>query len=301
LSVHARTAKLESRKRSVRREQFRQARAIHGGLVNMLGAALAVKLSRVPIPGRKLRLSVYRGAFAKKYPPGLDEFEAELPLWRYPSFNSLFTRGIKPQCRPIANDGQFLCPCDGTVQEIGRIENGRIITLKGIEYTLASLLPGVNAAEFEGGNYAVIFLSPVDCHRVYCPADGTLEQVTHVPGHRLLVHPPFQRSDYPVYTLNERMIFQLSTPTGEYLLVMIAGWGVGNITLPQLPEFKPRSAQVESHRWDAPPAVSRGQWLATFELGSTVVLLTRPSPGIESLVASDTKVKYGQSLFGHRP
>ena len=298
MSIVAKQPVDRSRNRQVRREQLRQARQIHGGLVNMFGALLAIKLSRLPIPSRRLRLSVYRGAFAKKYPPGPNEFEAELPLWEYPSFNALFTRGIKPECRPIcADDGQFLSPCDGTMQEIGQIVNGRIVTLKGIEYTLASLLPGMNVGAFEDGQYAVIFLSPVDCHRVFCPQDGALEQIVHVPGHRLLVHPPCQTARYPVYTLNERMILQLSTPPGPCLLVMVAGWGVGNITMPLLPGFKPRSGEIESHRWTNPPPVRRGQWLATFELGSTVVLLAPPAAEVVSLVEPNAKVKYGQPLF----
>ena len=97
------------RKLNIKREQFRQAREIHGGWIKLLAAVMAIKLARMPIPGRKLRLSVYRGAFAKRYPPGLDEREAELPIWAYPSLNALFTRGIKPQCRPIpAAEPQFL-------------------------------------------------------------------------------------------------------------------------------------------------------------------------------------------------
>src|SRR5271170_2591599 len=120
--------------RDIKREQFRQAKKIHGGLMGMLGAATVVKLSRMPIPTRRLRLSVYRGAFGKKYPPGLNESEAERPLWEYSSFNALFTRGVKPECRPIPpGTRDFLSPCDGTVQEIGRVERGRIVTLKGIE------------------------------------------------------------------------------------------------------------------------------------------------------------------------
>lgn len=188
---------------SIKREQFRQAKQIHGGLAKLLAAHLAVKLSRLHIPGKGLRLRVYRGAFGKKYPPGLDEHEAELPLWAYPSLNAPFTRGIKAECRPIpGNASQFLCPCDGTVQEVGRIEGGRILTLKGIEYTLPSLLPGIDVRPFEGGHFAVVFLSPVDCHRVFSPQDATLDRVTHVPGHRLPVHPPFQRAQFPVYALN---------------------------------------------------------------------------------------------------
>jgi len=283
---------------TIKREQLRQAKQIHGGTRKLLGALLAIKLSRLPIPGKKLRTSIYRKAFTKKYPPGLNEGEAELPLWAYPSLNALFTRGLKPECRRIpVETPQFLCPCDGTVQETGRIENGRIVTLKGIEYTLESLLPGVDRGPFEGGCYAVIFLSPVDCHRVFCPQDGFIDRAIHVPGHRLLVHPPFQRAEFPVYALNERMILELSTPLGPCVVVMVAGWGVGNITLPSAPTFKPCSAEIEAHTFSTPSPVRRGRWLATFELGSTVVLLTPPANGVLSLVEAQAKVKYGQPLF----
>ncbi len=134
---------------------------------------------------------MYRSVFSKKYPPGLNEDEAEKPLWAYPSLNAVFTRGLKPAYRPIAaGTPQFLCPCDGTVQEVGRIEQGKILTLKGIEYSLDSLLPRTDTRPFEGGRFVIVFLSPRDCHRVFSPQDGLLEKVVHVPGYRLLVHPP---------------------------------------------------------------------------------------------------------------
>lgn len=284
--------------RDIKREQFRQAKKIHGGLMGMFGAAMVVKLSRMPIPTRRLRLSVYRGAFRKKYPPGLNEGEADRPLCEYPSFNALFTRGVKPEYRPIpSGTRQFLSPCDGTVQEIGRVEHGRIVTLKGIEYTLSSLLPGVDASEFDGANFAIVFLSPIDCHRVFSPQDAQLEEVIHVPGHRLLVHPPFQRPEYPVYTLNERMIFRLSTELGGCAVVMVAGWGVGNITLPLAPDFRPRSAEIETKKFSPPARLRRGDWMATFELGSTVVLFAPPAAEAVPAVSSHAKVKYGEPLF----
>ncbi len=60
----------------------------------------------------KAVLGLYRGFFAKRYPPGLNEQEAEKPLWAYPSLNALFTRGVKPECRPIpTGTSQFLAPC----------------------------------------------------------------------------------------------------------------------------------------------------------------------------------------------
>jgi phosphatidylserine decarboxylase len=283
---------------TVKLEQFRQARRIHGGLFNLSVAALGVKLSRLPIPTRKLRLSLYRTVFTKKYPPGLDEDEAEKPLWAYPSLNALFTRGLKPGCRPIpAGTPQFLCPCDGTVQEIGHVEQGKILTLKGIEYRLDSLLPLTDTRPFDGGHFAIVFLSPRDCHRVFSPQDGQVEEVVHVPGYRLLVHPPYQRAEFPVYTLNERIIICLSTPLGPCLLVMVAGWGVGNITLPLSPKFWRRKRGAVKKVFALPPAVRRGDWIATFELGSTVVLLTPASAGVQALVSPNEKVKYGQPVF----
>jgi phosphatidylserine decarboxylase len=287
--------------KTIKREQFRQAKMIHGGLWKFLVAVLGVKLSRLRIPTRKLRTSVYRKIFNKKYPPGINEAEAELLLSAYPSLNALFTRGIKPEFRPIpADTPQFLCPCDGTMQDFGRIERDKLLTLKGIEYTLDSLLPRVDTQAFENGNYAIIFLSPIDCHRVFSPQDGRLEEAIHIPGYRLPVHPPCQRAEYPVYALNERMILRIATPMGPCIVVMIAGWGVGNISLPAAPDFHPRRKELTSKVWSSPVDVKRGDWIATFELGSTAVLLTPPGMDVIPLVSPNEKVKYGQPLFTYR-
>jgi phosphatidylserine decarboxylase len=276
-------------------EEIRQASRIHGGLFSMFTAALGIRLARLPIP-RGLRLKLYRSVFGKKYPPGLDESEAEKPLDEYPSLNAVFTRGIKPHARPIAAGPYFVAPCDGTVQEIGRVDRGRFFTLKGIEYTLASLLPGVDVGPFEHGHFAIIFLSPLDCHRVFSPQEALLEEAIHVPGFRLLVHPPFQRAEYPTYTLNERVIFRLGTTVGPCVLVMIAGWGVGHVTLPAAPAFGRRPHGVSRHAFTPPLSLKRGDWLGTFELGSTVVLLT-PLSEADALVGSNDKVKYGEPVF----
>ncbi len=282
----------------IRMEGIRQARRIHGGVLQHCIAVLGVKLARLPVPTRSLRLRLFRNVYGKKYPPGLDENEAEKPLQTYPSLNALFTRGIKPEFRPIPlGTPQFLSPCDGTIQDAGLVRSGKILTLKGIEYTLQSLLPNIDPGPFEGGHFLVTFLSPIDCHRVFSPQDGHLEEIIHVPGYRLLVHPPYQRAEYPVYTLNERMILRFSTALGPCLVVMVAGWGVGNITFPFAPEFRPRSKEMECRTWSPPAKIGRGEWVATFELGSTVVLFVPPAAKVECLVSPNQEVKYGQPVL----
>jgi phosphatidylserine decarboxylase len=278
-------------------EQFRQASAIHGGMFNLCLATLGIKLARVKIPSKRLRGRLYRQIYGGKY-AALNEAEMDSPLSTYPSLNALFTRGVRPDCRPIADaPDQFLCPCDGTIQDIGKICRRMILTVKGIEYDLGALLPHIDVSAFEGGRFAILFLSPSDCHRVFSPHDGRLEEVIHVPGYRLLVHPPYQKKEYPVFTLNERVILRLGTTHGGCILVLVAGWGVGNITIPLDSTFRPRQRMLARKAYRPPMPVQRGEWLGTFELGSTVILLTPPAERVTTHFGHDHHVRYGQPIF----
>jgi phosphatidylserine decarboxylase len=78
---------------------------------------------------------------------------------------------------------------------------------------------------------------------------------------------------------------------------MVAGWGVGHITLSVDRRFRHDRRKITRRVYDSPIAVKKGQWLATFELGSTVILLTEPADQVTAWVSREDKVKYGQSLF----
>ncbi len=263
----------------------------------MLGAAIGVRLSRTPIPTATLRRKVFSMIYGGKY-GALDEAELEKPLEQFRSLNELFTRGVKPGLRPVPErTDQFLSPVDGTVQDIGRLENDTVMTIKGIRYTLNSLCPETDTTPFNDGRFAILFLSPKDCHRVFTPAEGTLEQMVHVPGHRLLVHPPYQTPEFPVFSLNERLVMQLDTPLGKCLLIMVAGWGVGHITHPFRigRRFSPRRVCVT--KLDPPRPMSRAEWIATFELGSTVILITERNCTSAALVERDQKIRFGEPVF----
>jgi phosphatidylserine decarboxylase len=283
-----------------RLEQFRQARRIHGGMMNLWAASLGVKLSRLPIPSRRLRERVYRTVYGKKY-RALNEAELDRPLADYRSLNELFTRGVRADCRPISGtETQWLCPCDSTVQDVGRLTGSTLLTIKGIEYSLESLLPEMETQHLRGGAFAIFFLSPADCHRVFAPAAGLLHEIRHIPGRRLLVHPPFQRAEFPVFTLNERVILRLTTALGECVLVLVAGWGVGNITHPFPVAMQPTHRGISCHQFAQPRPVSCGEWLATFELGSTVILISEGGRELVSDVQRDAAVVYGQPAFSQQ-
>jgi phosphatidylserine decarboxylase len=183
------------------------------------------------------------------------------------------------------------------IQEVGRLQQATLLTAKGVRYTLSSLLPGIDSKPFEDGAYAVLFLSPADCHRVFSPSQAALEEVIHVPGRRLLVHPPFQRQEFPVFVLNERVIMRFQTPARRYLLVLVAGWGVGNITHPWRARPKLSRRRVTRRRFESPRDVASGEWVATFELGSTVILIAETHEGVAAHVEPSEQVHYGQPLF----
>lgn len=282
---------------AIRIEQMRQARRIHGGTLSMCAAAAAVRLSRVPIPSRWLRERLYRQVYGNKY-SRLSEDELERPLGDYRSLNDLFTRGVRAGCRPVTvADNRFLSPCDGTVQDCGRLDRDNLLTVKGTEYSLSSLLPEVDTRHYVNGAFGILFLSPADCHRVFAPQRAVLREIVHVPGSRLLVHPPYQRREFPVLSLNERIILPLETPLGRCVLVMVAGWGVGNITFPYDVQLKTSRRKVTRRRLPEPIALDVGQWLATFELGSTVVMLTEPRPNAELLLERGRSIRFGAPVI----
>jgi phosphatidylserine decarboxylase len=172
--------------------------------------------------------------------------------------------------------------------------------VKGIDYSLESLLPEIDTARFHNGAFAIFFLSPADCHRVFAPGTGAIHEIRHIPGRRLPVHPPYQRREFPVFTLNERVILSLTTSVGACALVMVAGWGVGNITHPFDTALRISHRRITRREFTLPRRIDRGEWIGTFELGSTVILIAEANGPIVPLLALEDRVVYGQPAFSMR-
>src|SRR5258708_22988792 len=69
--------------------------------------------------------------FIKRYAPDLNEAVLS-NIEDYPTFNSFFTRYLKPECRPIAPDADVIVsPADGGVSQIGVIKNDTLLQAKG--------------------------------------------------------------------------------------------------------------------------------------------------------------------------
>jgi phosphatidylserine decarboxylase len=243
-------------------------------------------------PKTMVKLSIK--AYAKSL--GIDLDEAERPVEQYASFAEFFTRRLKPGARPIA-DTAVVSPVDSLVQAIGRIDGeGLISQVKGHDYSVASLL-GTEGHAFQGGHFAVLYLSPADYHRFHSPVAGTVTGYRYIKGCLVSVKPWLHNLVAGLLVSNERVISFLDSALGPVALVAVGATGVGRIRL-SYSSFVSNLAGVPSSEETLrePLQVVAGDELGAFDLGSTIVLLL-PDAGLRPLVQVGDKLRLGQALY----
>lgn len=201
----------------------------------------------------------------------------------YDTFNAFFTRALKPGARPLA-DAAFVCPVDGAISQLGRIEGDRIFQAKGHHYDTRALLGGdaALAQAFQGGSFATIYLSPRDYHRIHMPAAATLRRMLHVPGELFSVNPATAAGVPGLFARNERVVCLFDMPVGErtvpFALVLVGATIVGSMATTWHGVVNPpRPGTVREWRYDDTPLrLDKGAEMGRFLLGSTVVLLWPP-------------------------
>ena len=208
---------------------------------------------------------------------GVDMSEAAEPdITRYASFNDFFTRALRAGARPLA-DADYVCPVDGAISQFGAIERDQIFQAKGHHYSTCALLAGdaALAGEFENGQFATIYLSPKDYHRVHMPCAGRLLRMVYVPGDLFSVNPTTVRGVPGLFARNERVVCVFDTARGPFVLVLVGATIVGSMaTVWHGVVNPPRPGEIK--RWDytnQPVELAKGAEMGRFLLGSTVVLL----------------------------
>ncbi|MGE4069695.1 MAG: archaetidylserine decarboxylase [Lysobacterales bacterium] len=226
----------------------------------------------------------------------------------YASFNDFFTRALRPEARPIASDsGALVSPSDGRISQIGRIRDGRIVQAKGMDYTLSELLGGREdeAARFEGGGFATIYLSPRDYHRVHVPYGGRLRRAIHVPGRLFSVAPWTTESIPRLFARNERLALLLDTDQGPMAVILVGAIFVSSIETTFDGEVTPPYAdqvRVQDYPGDQAPAFAVGAEIGRFNMGSTVIVLSAAAfPDWDAALSADTPVRMGQRLSAAAP
>lgn len=213
--------------------------------------------------------------FIRRY--GVNMAEAANPdLRSYTTFNEFFTRPLRDGARPLA-DASWVCPVDGAISQFGSIAGDQIFQAKGHSYSIRALVGGDAglAAQFEGGAFATLYLSPKDYHRVHMPCEGRLSRMIYVPGKLFSVNPTTARGVPGLFARNERVVCVFDSVHGPFALVLVGATIVGSMaTVWHGQVSPPRSASVrEWHYGGASVVLSKGAEMGRFLLGSTVVML----------------------------
>jgi phosphatidylserine decarboxylase len=251
--------------------------------------------ARARLP-RLLRKPLY-SAFARAVDARVEEAGADLA--DYASFGDFFARHLRDGARPI-DDGLLVSPCDGVVAAAGPIAGDTLVQAKGIDYTVGDLVvDDALAGELRDGQFATIYLSPRDYHRVHTPCAGSLRAYHYVPGRRWPVQPRFVQRVPKLFAVNERVVIELHTAWGPAAVVMVSATGVGNIWLTHLGDggADTRGWKAAGARHDVAVAgeLAPGDELGAFLLGSTVIVLL--PAGAPSLALTDGEVvRVGQAL-----
>lgn len=241
----------------------------------------------------------------RKFKVALDE-AAEPDPNAYPTFNSFFTRALKPGARIADADPRaLLMPADGRISQCGGIEplngrDGRIFQAKGQSFTVSELLGDeAAAAPFADGLFATVYLSPRDYHRVHMPWAGTLRETVHVPGRLFSVGTDAVKSVPRLFARNERLVCHFDTDFGPMCQVMVGALLVSGVETVwsgvEIPAYGDRITRKDYRGQNI--ALDRFAEMARFNYGSTViVLLPKGVATLSAALTPETPVLLGQRL-----
>ena len=215
--------------------------------------------------------------FIGRYGVNMSE-AAEPDFTAYPTFNAFFTRALKPGARTIDPAPETLTsPVDGAISQIGQISTDRVFQAKGQSFSLTELLGGDDerAEPFREGEFATIYLSPKDYHRIHMPMAATLKEMVYVPGKLFSVNPVTAENVPNLFARNERVACLFDTDAGPMAMVLVGAMIVGSVETTWAGVVAPNSGKVTQWQYSGDDAVrfEKGQEMGRFRLGSTVVLV----------------------------
>lgn len=237
-------------------------------------------------------------AFAKHF--DINVSEAEKPLAEYGSLNEFFTRRLKSGARPIAGDAKtIVSPVDGKVAAAGKIHKGRLYQVKGMDYTLFDLLNGdaEMTERFTDGEFATIYLSPQDYHRIHMPIGGKLTSTSYVPGSLFPVNPFAVHNVTNLFARNERIITYAETQAGLVAVIKVGATIVGSVKV-VYGDYTTNAWRRKGYTRELSPSprLAKGDELGRFEFGSTVIVLFEKGKADIRKFKPDEVVRLGQAI-----
>lgn len=226
---------------------------------------------------------------------GVNMDEAAEPVESFPTIVDFFTRALKDGVRPVCPaEDSVVSPADAKVYAVGKILGGRLPQAQSMDYAVSDLLAGDE--RFENGEFAVLYLSPKDYHRVHSARESEVLSYRYRRGALWPVFPAATRRVRDLFARNERLIVEQRSPgLGEFCCVLVGAFGVGRMRA----VFTELTTNTSANSYDSvlEPTfkLGRGDELGRFEMGSTVVLVFPPG-SVSWEVEAGVDVQVGQRI-----
>jgi len=227
----------------------------------------------------------------------LDLSEAKKTSFR--SLHDCFVRELKDGARPVDPDlAVMVSPCDAIVGACGRIEDTRLLQIKGLSYTLEDLLlDPVLVERYRDGSYVTLRLTASMYHRFHAPYDGRVECVTYIAGDTWNVNPIALKRIEKLFCRNERAVLRMRLTGGHVIaLVPVAAILVAGIRLNFLASLRDLDHEgPKTTRCDAP--FGKGGEMGWFEHGSTIIVFAPRGFALCDAVGEGTRIRMGEPLM----
>jgi phosphatidylserine decarboxylase len=239
--------------------------------------------------------------FVKRYQVDMSLALEQNPL-AYSCFNDFFTRALNADARPIdSNIESIVSPADGAFSQLGDIIDGRIFQAKGQECAVQELLGGDSdlAAEFTGGTFATVYLSPRDYHRVHMPYSGKLRAMISVPGELFSVNAVTAENVPRLFARNERVAAIFDTDIGPMAVILVGAMivaGIETVWDGQIAPFASREIATSLYPYQS-IILNKGDEMGRFKLGSTaIVLFANNKMQWDKKFSAGTSTKMGEAI-----
>lgn len=247
--------------------------------------------------------ALFIGCFARRYAVNMQEAERQ-QLSEYDSFNDFFTRSLKAGARNFDSLGsEIICPVDGGISAIGKVEGDAVFQAKGHSFTLNQLLAcEQNQSDaYRHGLFATLYLSPKDYHRVHLPYAGKLLSMTYVPGSLFSVNDWSVEAIPRLFARNERMVCHFETDLGAMAVVMVGAMIVGSMQTVWSDGPIKLSSKGQLKHWDLQHRnimLNKGDEMGRFLLGSTaIVLFANPQLAWDEKFKLQREIRLGQTMI----
>ncbi len=230
-------------------------------------------IGKIAASENRLVKTVFISVFKRIYNVSLDNAKRKTDK-EYHSFNDFFSRHIELPTNSDSTDKNIIySPAEGSISEIGKIQDGQLLQAKGQTYYLNDLTK-VDSKAFLNGSFITIYLSPSNYHRVHLPVSAQLQKTISIPGSLYSVNNETAQSIKDLFCKNERLVCQFSTPRGPVLVILVGALIVASIETNWEGPLSPyKDQQTNNYDLDILSCEEIGRFL----LGSTVICCFPPN------------------------